>query len=152
MVATIVNWDKDLALPLSKKIHIKKSEDGYQAFCDGTYVGELLPGYYHRNSVTEAIKDSDIEKIKVEEFEGTVIDYGEKTGAVPRKTLVIELDQKTNKLLKREDNKKIKEINKVEKKDQRRWYEILLEFMAWYSLPILAILLSLLGIVLRQII
>ena len=40
----------------------------------------------------------------------------------------------------------------VKKEDQRRWYEILLEFMAWYSLPILAILLSLLGIVLRQII
>ena len=62
MVATIMNWDKDLALPLSKKIHIKKSEDGYQAFCYGTYVGELLPGYYHRNSVKEAIGDSDIEK------------------------------------------------------------------------------------------
>lgn len=78
MVATIVNWDKDLTLPLSKKIHIKKSEDGYQAFCDGTYVGELLPGRYHRNSVTEAINDSDVEKIKVEEFEGTVTGYGEK--------------------------------------------------------------------------
>lgn len=26
MVATIVNWDKDLALPLSKKIHIKKAK------------------------------------------------------------------------------------------------------------------------------
>lgn len=82
MVATIVNWDKNLTLSLSKKIHIKKSEDGYQAFCDGTYVGELLPGRYHRNSVTEAINDSDVEKIKVEEFEGTVIGYGEKTGVV----------------------------------------------------------------------
>lgn len=149
MVATIVNWDKDLALPLSKKLHIKRSEDGYQAFCDGSYVGELLPGCYHRNSIKEAINDSDMEKIKVEEFEGTVTGYGEKTGAVPRKTLVVELDQKVNKLLKREASRKIKEINRVDKKEQRRWYEILLEFIAWYSLPILAILLSLLGIVLR---
>ncbi|MFR6158362.1 MAG: hypothetical protein ACLUJV_02410 [Blautia producta] len=149
MVATIVNWDKDLVLPLSKKLHIKKNEDGYQAFCDGTYVGDLLSGYYHRNSVKEAINDSDIEKIKVKEFEGTVTGYGEKTGAVPRKTLVVELDQKTNKLLKYEESRKIKEANKVEKEKKHRWYEILLEFIAWYSLPILAILLSLFGIILR---
>lgn len=47
MVATIINWDKNLTLPLSEKLHIKRSEDGYQAFCDGAYVGELLPGCYH---------------------------------------------------------------------------------------------------------
>ena len=57
MVATIVNWDKDLVLPLSKKIHIKRSEDGYQAFCDGAYVGDLLPGYYEIKSVGESSLD-----------------------------------------------------------------------------------------------
>lgn len=130
MVATIVNWDKDLVLPLSKKLHIKRSEDGYQAFCDGAYVGDLLPGYYHRNSVTEAINDSDIEKIKVEEFEGTVIDYGEKTGAVPRKTLVVELNQKTNKLLKQEEKRKKRERAKEEKARNLTWDKVNRYFMA----------------------
>ena len=152
MVATIVNWDKDLVLPLSKKLHIKKNEDGYQAFCDGTYVGDLLPGYYHRNSVKEAISDSDIEKIKVDEFEGTIISYGEKTGAISRKTLVVELDQKINKMLKKEENRQIKQATKAEKEEKSRWYEVLLEFIAWYGFPILAILLSLLAIILRQMI
>lgn len=151
MVATIINWDKDLVLPLSKKLHIKRSEDGYQAFCDGAYVGDLLPGYY-RISVKEAVSDSDIEKIKVDEFEGTVTGYGEKTGAISRKTLVVELDQKINKLLKKEENRKIKQATKVEKEEKSRWYEVLLEFIAWYGFPILAILLSLLAIILRQMI
>ncbi len=143
MVATIVNWDKDLVLPLSKKLHIKRSEDGYQAFCDGAYVGDLLPGYYHRNSVTEAINDSDIEKIKVEEFEGTVIDYGEKTGAVPRKTLVVELDQKTNKLLKQEEKRKKKERAKEEKARNLTWDKVNRYFMASGILMIISLIFQL---------
>lgn len=143
MVATIVNWDKDLVLPLSKKLHIKRSEDGYQAFCDGAYVGDLLPGYYHRNSVTEAINDSDIEKIKVEEFEGTVIDYGEKTGAVPRKTLVVELDQKTNKLLKQEEKRKKRERAKEEKTRNLTWDKVNRYFMASGILMIISLIFQL---------
>lgn len=143
MVATIVNWDKDLVLPLSKKLHIKRSEDGYQAFCDGAYVGDLLPGYYHRNSVTEAINDSDIEKIKVEEFEGTVIDYGEKTGAVPRKTLVAELDQKTNKLLKQEEKRKKRERAKEEKARNLTWDKVNRYFMASGILMIISLIFQL---------
>ena len=143
MVATIVNWDKDLVLPLSKKLHIKRSEDGYQAFCDGAYVGDLLPGYYHRNSVTEAINDSDIEKIKVEEFESTVIDYGEKTGAVPRKTLVVELDQKTNKLLKQEEKRKKRERAKEEKARNLTWDKVNRYFMASGILMIISLIFQL---------
>ena len=143
MVATIVNWDKDLVLPLSKKLHIKRSEDGYQAFCDGAYVGDLLPGYYHRNSVTEAINDSDIEKIKVEEFEGTVIDYGEKTGAVPRKKLVVELDQKTNKLLKQEEKRKKRERAKEEKARNLTWDKVNRYFMASGILMIISLIFQL---------
>lgn len=143
MVATIVNWDKDLVLPLSKKLHIKRSEDGYQAFCDGAYVGDLLPGYYHRNSVTEAINDSDIEKIKVEEFEGTVIDYGEKTGAVPRKTLVVELDQKTNKLLKQEEKRKKRERAKEEKARNLTWDKVNRYFIASGILMIISLIFQL---------
>lgn len=145
MVATIINWDKDLVLPLSKKLHIKRSEDGYYAFCDGAYVGDLLPGYYHRNSVTEAINDSDIEKIKVEEFEGTVIDYGEKTGAVPRKTLVVELDQKTNKLLKQEEKRKKRERAKEEKARNLTWDKVNRYFMASGILMIISLIFQLLS-------
>lgn len=145
MVATIVNWDKDLALPLSKKIHIKKSEDGYQAFCNGAYVGNLLPGYYHRNSVKEAISDSDIEKIKVEEFEGTVTGYGEKTGAISRKTLVVELDRKTNKLLKREEKRRRREYAKEEKARKLTWDKVNRYFMASGILMIISLIFHLLS-------
>lgn len=145
MVATIVNWDKDLTLPLSKKIHIKKSEDGYQAFCDGAYVGELLPGRYHRNSVIEAINASDIEKIKVEEFESAVIGYGEKTGAVPRKTLVVELDQKINKLLKQEERRKKRERVKEEKARNLTWNKVNGCFMASGILMIISLIFQLLS-------
>lgn len=145
MVATIVNWDKDLDLPLSKKLHIKRSEDGYQAFCDGTYVGELLPGCYHRNSVTEAINDSDMEKIKVEEFEGTVIGYGEKTGVVSRKTLVVELDQKTNKLLKQEEKRKKRERAKEEKARNLTWDKVNGYFIVSGLLMIISLIFQLLS-------
>lgn len=145
MVATIVNWDKNLTLSLSKKIHIKKSEDGYQAFCDGTYVGELLPGRYHRNSVKEAINDSDVEKIKVEEFEGTVTGYGKKTGAVQRKTLVVELDQKTNKLLKQEEKRKKRERAKEEKARNLTWDKVNRYFMASGILMIISLIFQLLS-------
>ncbi|MFQ7273461.1 MAG: hypothetical protein ACLRPE_13050 [Blautia producta] len=145
MVATIVNWDKDLALPLSKKIHIKKSEDEYQAFCNGAYVGDLLPGRYHRNSVTEAINDSDVEKIKVEEFEGTVIGYGENTGVVSRKTLVVELDQKTNKLLKQEEKRKKRERAKEEKARNLTWDKVNGYFIVSGLLMIISLIFQLLS-------
>ena len=81
----------------------------------------------------------------MEEFEGTVIDYGEKTGAVPRKTLVVELDQKTNKLLKQEEKRKKRERAKEEKARNLTWDKVNRYFMASGILMIISLIFQLLS-------
>lgn len=145
MIATIVNWDKDLVLPLSAKLCITRSKEGYQAFSNKEYIGDLLSGRYFRNSVKEAVNNSDIEKIKIDKFEGTVIGYGEKTGVVPKQTLIVELDRKTNKLLKREEKRRRREYAKEEKARTLTWEKVNRYFMASGILMIISLIFQLLS-------
>lgn len=145
MIATIVNWDKDLVLPLSAKLCITRSKEEYQAFSNKEYIGDLLSGRYFRNSVKEAVNNSDIEKIKIDKFEGTVIGYGEKTGVVPKQTLIVELDRKTNKLLKREEKRRRREYAKEEKARTLTWDKVNRYFMASGILMIISLIFYLLS-------
>lgn len=149
MVTTIVNWDKDLLLPLSTKLRIEKKDDGYQAFSGEGYVGDLLSGCYERNSVKNAINDWELDRVQAKEFEGTIVGYGEKTGVISRKTLIVELDWHTTQLLKREEKRKAKEMATKEKMQKCEQHYSSYFFHISYFLPIVSIILSLLGIFLR---
>lgn len=81
----------------------------------------------------------------MEEFEGTVTGYGKKTGAVQRKTLVVELDQKTNKLLKQEEKRKKRERTKEEKARNLTWDKVNRYFMASGILMIISLIFQLLS-------
>lgn len=72
-------------------------------------------------------------------------DTEKKTGAVPRKTLVVELNQKTNKLLKQEEKRKKRVRAKEEKARNLTWDKVNRYFMASGILMIISLIFQLLS-------
>lgn len=86
-----------------------------------------------------------LRKLKWKNLKGTVTGYGEKTGAISRKTLVVELDRKTNKLLKREEKRRRREYAKEEKARKLTWDKVNRYFMASGILMIISLIFHLLS-------